>query len=97
MKKENENLIYEIVKREFESVQGASEYSFAVGAINNTLLITRKYLGRTISREYSGKDILKLIKKCDDRHPTLFSVLMDELSFANNPETDEEREARLGF
>ena len=96
MKKENEDLIYEIVKREFESVKGGmSEYSFSVE--NNKLLITRKYLGRTIIRKYSGKDILKLIKKCDKYHSTLFSVLINEFSFDNNPETDEEREARLGF
>lgn len=96
MKKETEKLIYEIVRREFGSVQGASKYRFEVEPSSHRLIISREYLGRKIEKSYSGKELLKLIKLAEGTE-TWFSVLVNELSFKNNPETDEEREARLGF
>lgn len=96
MKKENEELIYEIIKRDIESTTGPSEWLFEV-VEEHKLAITRKFLWRTITRKYSGEELLKLVKKCDRLQPTLFSVLINEFSFKSNPETDEEREARLGF
>ena len=96
MKKETENLIYEIVRREFNCVQGTSDYRFEVEPSSHRLIISREYLGRKIEKSYSGKELLKLIKLAEGTE-TWFTVLIGELSFRKNPESEEERNARLGF